>query len=511
MGGDATPRGVETGVETEQTNRETDMTDERRAAEVEQTGPKMTPRALRITDMRSIWGPPLELALGEGLTVLVGPHRSGSSNVAWSLAAALDPTTTFRPARDLPRRISTPAPRVRLEVDGAAHEVAFEPVHGSQTMTGAVPAGPVVRAEVDDTPRDVVARVGHLLDLDDAVARATLAAGLTRALRQVLREVADVAVDARGAVDVHDVHGSPLSLARVRALVAMGVADHLAELGHHPAALIVEAPEAFLHPAAQEDAARLLLEVANTTGATTMVTTTSPFVIPRLPSVRVVALARDALGRTRVVGSATGDEPQARLLGGLLRDAGLAAVFDRIAGVPADARGVLVVEGGTDEAYLRLAARVLRREDALEGLVIQVAGGAMAAALEAILTRAERQVPVLVLLDADTAGRRARDTLVSRFEFDRRTQVTTYAEVIRGQPAGVEAETLFDVELLRRFVADQGEGASRGEHWLETVWHVDLTGSGKSAFVGWLDAHARPQHLEAWSELLDILEERLPR
>ncbi len=500
---------------------------ERGNAEVSEASPTLT-----ITDIRSVWGLPLELTLGAELTVLVGPHRSGTSNVAWCLALALDPDEPFRPSRDLPRRIEDPRPRLRLDLGDRAAEprgdardraqaaaggsssrgtVEFDPDHGTRTATGTLPAGPVVRCGVDDTPRDVLRRVADLLDLDDTAAREQLAATLTETLRRVLREVRDVDIDERGLVDVHDDQGSALPLAQVRALIAVGVARHLHRLGHPPTALIVEAPEAFLHPAAQEDAAGLLLEVAHDTAATTLVATTSPFVIPRLPTVRVVALARDALGRTRQVRAATGDEPQARLLGGLLRDAGLASVFDRVSRVPADARGVLVVEGGTDEAYLRTAAKVLGREDALEGLVIQVAGGAMAAALEAILLRAERRVPVLVLLDGDEMGRRARDTLVSRFEFDRRTQVTTYAEVIRGQPRGVEAEALFDVELVRRFVAEQGPGVSNGEVWLETVWHVDLTGSGKAAFVGWLEEHARPEHLEAWSDLLDVLESRLPR
>jgi hypothetical protein len=39
---------------------------------------------------------------------------------------------------------------------------------------------------------------------------------------------------------------------------------------------------------------------------------------------------------------------------------------------------------------------------------------------------------------------------------------------------------------------------------------VELTGSGKSALVGWLEHHARPEHLAGWNDLLDLLEARLP-
>jgi putative ATP-dependent endonuclease of the OLD family len=326
----------------------------------------------------------------------------------------------------------------------------------------------------------------------------------------VLPEVAEVEISDRLRVEVTDDLGSPLALPSIRALVGVGASLHLHEAGRPAAAAIIEAPEAMLHPGAQELAAHVLVELARTTRTPVVVTTTSPFAIPRTAGTRVVALARDAAGCTRVVGSAAGDEPQARLLGGLLRDTGLAGVLDRVGAVPADTRAVLIVEGGTDEAYLRLAARRLGREQILDGVVIQIAGGAMPAALAAIVLRAERDVPLLVLLDHDDNGRRARHTLVERFGFDRAGQVLTYAEVIHGRPVGVEAETLFDLELLRAFVAEQGRGASHGESWLETTWHVELTGSGKSALVGWLEQHARPEHMEAWARLLDRLEELLP-
>jgi 5S rRNA maturation endonuclease (ribonuclease M5) len=503
--------------------------------------PRARPTTLRISDVRSVWGPPLELPLGAEVTVLVGPNRSGTSNVAWALAAALAPGVRFRPGRDRPYR--RPDATSRLEVDredGSRTEVAFGP-HGARTEvivatdgrrevvveSGAagprrpggadggadpdepVPA-PVVLCAADGVPRDVLRPLSPALGLSSPAARERLAASLSTTLRRVLPEVAEVSVSERLRVEVADDLGSALALPLIRALVGLGVARHLHEAGRPAAAAIVEAPEAMLHPGAQELAAQAIVDLARDTGTPVVVTTTSPFVIPRNAGTRVVALARDAAGCTRVVGSATGDRPQARLLGGLLRDTGLAGVLDRVGAVPADTRAVLIVEGGTDEAFLRLAAERLGRQQILDGVVIQVAGGAMPAALAAIVLRAERDVPLLVLLDHDDNGRRARHTLVERFGFDRGRQVLTYADVVHGQPVGVEAETLFDLDLLRRFVAEQGRGASHGERWLETTWHVELTGSGKSALVGWLARHARPEHLDGWARLLDRLEECLP-
>jgi 5S rRNA maturation endonuclease (ribonuclease M5) len=480
------------------------------------------PTSLRVTDVRSVWGPPLELDLGAEVTVLVGPNRAGTSNLAWALAAALDPHARLVPRRDHPYRRPDATPRLRLErADGSRHEVTFtadgarrevvtDP-DGAHTEVAPDPdAAPVVLCAADGVPRDVLRPLRSILDLSSGAARDALAGTLRTTLRRVLPEVAEVEVSERLRVEVTDDLGSPLALPLIRALVGIGASAHLHENGRPAAAAIIEAPEAMLHPGAQELAAHVLVELARATGTPVVVTTTSPFVIPRTAGTEVVALARDAAGCTRVVGSAAGDEPQARLLGGLLRDTGLAGVLDRVGAVPADTRAVLIVEGGTDEAYLRLAARLLGREQVLDGVVIQVAGGAMPAALAAIVLRAERDVPLLVLLDHDDNGRRARHTLVERFGFDRQGQILTYADVIHGQPVGVEAETLFDLDLLRAFVASQGRGASRGETWLQTIWHVELTGSGKSALVGWLERHAGPEHLEAWDRLLDRLDELLP-
>ncbi len=461
---------------------------------------------VRIRDVRSIWGPPLHVRLGEHVTVLVGPNRSGTSNVAWAIAAALDPGRRFRPGRDLPRHVGG-TPEVDLvDADGHHTTVRFDPDGGGREVDGPPRGGPVVLSRIHETPRDVVRRVPG--GFADAAARADLAADLTATLRRVLPEIEHVEVDGRLVVRVRDDLGSLLPVPETRALVALGVARHLVARGTPPAATVLEAPGAFLHPAAQQTVSALLVEVGRETGAPVVVTTSSPFTIPRVPSVRVVALARDAAGRTGLVGDAAGDETQARLLGGLLRDAGLAAVLDRIGQLPEGTRAVLIVEGGTDVAYLRLAARLLDREHLLDHVVLSPSGGAMPAAMSAIVLRAETDVPLLVLLDHDQAGKRARDTLKRRFGF--RREVLSYAEVLPGHPEGVEAETLFEPRLVRRFVAERGAAAVHGERDLDGHPHLDLTSAAKAAFVTWLDEHATPDQLGGWSALLDLVADRLP-
>lgn len=472
-------------------------------------GPRV--RRLVLRDIRSVWGSPIEVPLGTLVTVLVGANRAGTSNLAWAFATALDPDRTFEPRRDVPRRRRGHAhPRVQVQLeDGRVGTVDWDPSDGRRRATGVVPAGHVIWSPVDRSSRDLLTAAA--LDLDDRRVRDAVADEVQQNAQLVLPGVVSVTVDDRGEMRLRDDLGSAVPVPETRALCAVALARYLAAEGRPPAGLVVEAPEVFLHPAGQEIVADLLTSTAVVTGTPVVVTTTSPFVIPRAGTTTVVALARDALGRTDVTGTARGDAPQARLLGGLLRDAGLAAVLDRVATLPATARGVLIVEGGTDEAYLRQAATTLGRPDVLADLAIRPAGGAMAAAAAAIVLREESEVPIVVLLDHDDAGRRALDTLVSRFGFERRRETLTYADVFEGGPQGVEAETLFDPQLLRRFVRERGAASSHGEVQLpQGLLHVDLTSSGKSAFVGWLRAHAAPAPLARWGQLLDLLEERFP-
>lgn len=437
------------------------------------------------------------------VTVLVGPNRAGASSVLFALAAAVDAGVAFDTGRDLPSGRGG-RPEVVLESGGRTVTATWDPHRGERTGGS---HGLAVRAEVGDTPRDVLRRAA--LDLRRVVDRRLLADTVRETSASVLPEIAAVEVDRDGTMQVRDARGWALPVPQARALATIGIARHVTVVDGPPALVAVESPDAFLHPAAQERLATLLVDVAAELAAPVVVSTTSPFVIPRVAAATIVALAQDADGRTGVIGSATGDEPQAALLGGLLRDTGLATVLDRLARVPPGTRAVLVVEGGTDEAYLRLAAERLGRRHVLDEVVILPSSGAMGAATAAIVLRAEVSVPIVVLLDHDDAGRRARDTLVSRFGFERSRQVVTYADVIDGGPPGIEAESLFDPELVRGFVATHGEGFALGERTHGDVVTVELTASGKSAFVGWAGAHAGADDLDRWDALLDVLADRL--
>lgn len=474
---------------------------------------------VRVSDHRTVWGEPLDLRLGTAVTVLVGPNLAGKSNLARAVAAALDDRVPFELERERPAGRPDLEPAVELHyhdrTHGRPHDATVsvswplgQRVVDVRPGTEVVDGRPVL-AWADDRPADVLARLADVLADEDPV---SLAADLLPTLQRVLPEVArlELVDGAGGPVAVADRLGFPVADHVVRATFAAALAAHLVRRGEDLPGIIVEEPEAFLHPAAQEVLRDELLEVGIAADAPVLVTTESPFVVPRDADTRVVAVARDPSGRTRVVGEARGDEPQAPLLGGLFRDGGIAAVLDRTMRIPSDVVGVVVVEGGTDEAYLGIAAQALGRAEDVARLAVEPAGGALPAALQAVVLRAETDLPVLVLLDNDDAGRRAKQTLVSRFGFTNRTEVTTYAEVVPDHPLGTEAEDLFDWRLVERFVEEMGDEAIRGKRVLRAdEWHFDLSLAAKSAFVGWVREHAGPEHCARWGALLELLAERI--
>lgn len=481
---------------------------------------------VRVSEHRTVFGDPVELQLGLAVTVLVGPNLAGKSNLARALACALDARVPFDLDRERPTTRPGVVPTVELFHRDRTHGrpdavtvtvswpeghrvVDVRPAQGAGRVTAPELEGRPVLAWASDRPADVLARLADELAGTDPVA---LAGDLLPTVQRILPEAAsiDLPDGVGGAVVVRDTTGFPIADHAVRATFAAALAAHLVRQGVELTGVIVEEPEVFLHPAAQELLRDEFLEVGVAAEAPVLFTTESPFMIPRDPDVRVIAIARDPVGRTRVVGTAAGDEPQASLLGGLFRDGGFAAVLDRTSRIPPQARGVVVVEGGTDEAYLRLAGALLDRADLLGRLAIHPAGGALPAAMHALILRAETDLPVLVVLDNDPEGRRARDTLVSRFGFTNRTEVTTYAEVVPDHPLGTEAEDLFDWRLVARFVDELGDASIRGKRILRAdEWHHDLTLAAKSAFVAWVEEHARASDCTRWAAILDVLDERL--
>lgn len=483
---------------------------------------------VEIRDFRSVWGEPLRFLLGRTVTALVGPNQAGKSNLIRAIACALDPTIAYDPLEDLPSVSGKPSAEVQCtyrEGDEDTGRLRVTWLGGNRVADvkpedAALPVGPgrVVLASAGDDVGTIVTAILPVLEVlaGEPLRRVPggLEAAVLAACSRVIPEVAEVHLEVdRGRATSRMLDGYGFLMrqdAGLRPAAAAGVARYLADQGVDLAAVLIEEPEAYLHPAAQEQLRDDLEQLAVDTGAAVIITSESPFMVPRTHDAYVLAVAKDPQGATGIVADAYGNEAQAPLLGGLFRDPGFADVIDRATKVPVGSRGVVIFEGGTDEAYLRLAAEKLGRAHELEHVAIQPAGGAMAAALQAIVLRAETELPLLVIFDNDDQGRRAKHTLVNRFQFDRRRQVTTYAELVPDYPEGVEAEDMFDWRFVQRFVDEQGPKSIRGKMLIhEDEWHFDLTSASKSAFVDWAQRHAQKRDLRRWGQVLDIISERL--
>ncbi len=475
---------------------------------------------VEIHDVRSVTGASVWLDLSGGTTTLVGPNHAGKSNVVRAAAMALDPTITWSAERDRPFKRPKAEPRVIAEfTSGARLEVRWngddreEEASGAHDRDGLCPPGCTVVVETSDRLDDVFSREAELFDLDEDDLN-DLGLRFAREARLLVPDIGSVRVFRSGPkvrVEVEDRLGYRIGeRSGLRGAAAVAVAEQRSDAGRPLRLVAVEEPEAFLHPAAQEALRDRFDRLGRTLDVAVVVTTESPFMVSRDDASRVIALVRDEHGRTVVIGASWGNEPHAPLLGGLFRDPGLASILDRSALLPTGVAGVVIFEGGTDEAYLRMAADLLGRGALLEELAISAAGGASSAALKAIVLRAETDTPLFVILDNDQPGKKAKETLVGRFGFKNRAQVTSYAEIFESHPDGTEAEDLFDWRLVERFVQEFGDGAIRGKRILyDDAWHFDLTSEAKSAFVSWLRDNAAVEHVDGWARLLDIIAERL--
>jgi len=83
--------------------------------------------------------------------------------------------------------------------------------------------------------------------------------------------------------------------------VLVSLLRFFAEQSRRSTILAIEEPEAFLHPAAQEDLRKDCQALAGRPDCTVPVTTHSPYLVPSDEQSQVVAMAKDREGRTQLV------------------------------------------------------------------------------------------------------------------------------------------------------------------------------------------------------------------
>ncbi|MGH8904308.1 MAG: ATP-dependent nuclease [Egibacteraceae bacterium] len=316
-------------------------------------------------------------------------------------------------------------------------------------------------------------------------------------------------------ISVADAVDTPLSAkgTGVRGGVVVAMLRYLASSGQRGMVFAIEEPESFLHPAAQEDLREHLEHIAGRPDVTLLVTTHSPFIVPRGSDATVFALDKDRQGRTCLGGQAAGDKPHASLLGGLFRDEAFAGLLERAFAIPDAAKAVLLVEGLTDQRFLQLAAEKAGRPELLRDLWIQPTHGTTEMVARAILTREATGKPVAVLVDNDEPGLDAKRILASRFK--KKRELFSYADVFdeRYVNFAFEAEDLFPSTLIEGFIAERGrdvvQTASRRRPDADGEWHYDLSRTAKVQLAEYLAEHLTAEDVTRWIALIELIRSRL--
>lgn len=278
--------------------------------------------------------------------------------------------------------------------------------------------------------------------------------------------------------------------------------------------LAVEEPESFLHPGAQLDLRDSLEELSAGKDVTLLLTTHSPFVISRAPAARVIALRKDVGGKTYVADLAEGSDRRASVISDLFRDPGIGDLLtDAMTVSENGCDAVLVVEGETDDQYLRVAAKATGHVDMVKRVRIVPAGGTEKAVLQTVLLRNRLTAPVLALLDHDLPGREAAkkiESLTNAKKSDVCVSIGKYGWH-KNWPE-VEAEDLWPEALLRRFVEDNGEAvlSEKTRIGQSECFHYGLSAAGKEIIGEWLGVHAEPTDCVQWGKVLDDLASKLP-
>jgi len=390
----------------------------------------------------------------------------------------------------------------------------------------------VLHSVLSDRMRDEVSaasqsRLDYITGLEQRILE-PLRALLGARLQHLFQEIGGLALRpdvpdleetlARVAVSVTDAVETPLEGkgTGVRGGLLVALLNYLADNTSQGLVFLIEEPEAFLHPAAQEDLRDTLEEIAARPDITTIVSSHSPFIASRRPEGRVVALAKDAVGRTRIEASASGDSDHAHLIGGLIRSATFEDLLRSAMDVAPGAKGVLIVEGEGDEFSLRLAADRVGRPELIADLDIRPASGASRLVLQAVVAReamSRNDVPVAALLDNDQPGRDAAAVLKgSKFEFDRQ-HVISYAEVLppaEGEQFPYEAEDMWPAELIERFVELHGNSIVAGmKRRPDGTYHYDFDAAAKDQLETFLANSVEAEHCSLWITLIELIRRNL--
>lgn len=376
-----------------------------------------------------------------------------------------------------------------------------------------------LRAELDQARSDRVEYVRKLQEELLAPLRDQVAAQLSAVFPEIIgTELSPGVSDVESAiaeVTIQLTDSAPTTLARkgtgVRGGVLIAMLRYLAAQTRRTMIFAIEEPEAFLHPAAQRALSKDLLELGKQRDVSLIATTHSPFMVPRHANVKVIALDKDAAGRTRLLAEGEGEGRSTELLGPLFGDLASAAIFERTTEFDPSTRAVLLVEGETDCTYLREGARVGARADLLEGVVVESVNGTTNLLARVSQLLAVAPCHVVVLVDNDDEGKKAQKLLKDGLKLRPNEQVLHYGDFF-DDPYAWEAEDLFPASFMNDWLAEAGEDLMSGkERRPDGQWHYDLNPVGKATFAAWVEEKAQQGHMRRWIDVLESVNAAIGR
>lgn len=319
---------------------------------------------------------------------------------------------------------------------------------------------------------------------------------------EVERSIADVNIE------LTDSASTPLERkgTGVRGGVLVALLRYLAAQTRRSMIFAVEEPEAFLHPAAQRLLSQDLLELGCLRDISLLATTHSPFMVPRHPEVKVIALDKDAAGRTRVLAEGQGVDRSSDLLAPLFGDLASAAVFQRTTEFDASTRALLVVEGQTDFTYIAKAVEMSGRTDLMNGLSVEAVNGTTNLLARVSQLLAVAPCHVVVLVDNDEEGRKAQKLLKEHLKLRPGEDLIDYGNMF-DTAFDWEAEDLFPAATFTRWIKEVGEDGINGKvRRPDGQWHYHLNQLGKATFAAWIEDNVEEREVRGFVRLLEAVD-----
>ncbi|MFC7276051.1 hypothetical protein ACFQS1_18820 [Paractinoplanes rhizophilus] len=180
---------------------------------------------------------------------------------------------------------------------------------------------------------------------------------------------------------------------------------------------------------------------------------------------------------------------------------------------PTDA--ILVVEGETDEMYLRRAAELATEEQGwtlLDGLQIESPTGRTgggSAVVDRLLDLRRDGIAGIGLFDRDPPGSAAMD-IARKHDLKRYQLLPKFDPLDRGdEGALVEIEDLLPVELLSRYYQERPDLSAEERHWRLGRWRIVPLGKDKGDLAAWVCSVATYADLERYVYLLVVVRQKL--